>query len=80
MKQIIIIEHQLSMLKENDASPDIEDGDIQEYCGHEISTTATVHDNEGSPKYGKMHDTDQLGNFLTNQNWWLSGSRRNRGY
>lgn len=79
MKHIIINEHQFSILMENEAAPDFEDGDIKEYSGDEISTTATVQDDEGNPKYGKMHDTDQLGNFLTNQNWWLAGSRRNRG-
>lgn len=61
----------LNMLIEGDAAPDFEDGDIKEFGNpSEVSTTATITDDEGNPKYGKMNDTDKLGDFLTKQNWW----------
>ena len=79
-KTIIITESQydrlLCLLEDN--IPDYDDGDIKEYLGSEVSTTTTVHDNDGNPKYGKMPTTDKVSNELTPQQW-MASHRAGRG-
>ena len=61
-----------------DGVPDYDDGDIKEYPGSEVSTTTTIHDSDGSPEYGEMPTTDEIGNELTPQGW-MASHRAGRG-
>ena len=80
MKSIIISETQynrlINLVEEN--IPDLDDGDIKEFPGSEVSTTSTIHDQNGNPKYGKMPTTDKIGNEVTPQGW-MSSHRAGRG-
>lgn len=79
-KTIIITEAQYNRLLtilEGDV-PDYDDGDIKEYLGSEVSTTTTIHNNDGDPKYGKMPNTDEVSNQLTPQQW-MASHRAGRG-
>lgn len=70
MRTIKLTESQFKLMMESAAAPDFSDGDVQECPKGQVGTTTTVHDDEGNPKYGKPHDTDQLDDFLAIQNWW----------
>jgi len=78
MKIIKINEGQISLLTkliESESAPDFEDGDIKEYGdSSENGTTATVQDNEGNPKYGKMPTGDEFAKTQTPQSWWANGT------
>ena len=72
--------HILSTLIESGAgAPDFEDGDIKEYGdSSEISTTATVQDDEGNPKYGKMPTADKISSRMTPQSYWANNTNGRR--
>jgi hypothetical protein len=73
MKKITLNESQFRKLLEAETAPTFDNGDVKEYNSDaEISTTAPVHDENGEYKYGKQHDTDELGDFLTLQNYWAN--------
>ena len=71
MKNIIITEAQFNRLFETSA-PSFDNGDVVEFPGSQISTTATVHDSDGEAKYGKMPTTDKVSKSMTPQNYWLN--------
>lgn len=70
MRTIILTESQFRKLMEDAAAPDFSDGSVEEYPKGQVGVTATVHDDEGNPKFGKPHDTDQVDDMLAIQNWW----------
>lgn len=70
MKTIILTENQFKLMMETAGAPDFEDGSIEEYPKGQVGITTVVHDDEGEPKFGKPHDTDQLDDLLAIQNWW----------
>lgn len=76
MKRIQISESQYSRLFEAETVPMYDDGDIREYPGSEISTTAVVTSSDGEPEYGEQPVGDELGNTLTPQQWGARGGRR----
>lgn len=77
MKRVQISESQYSRLFEDSGSiPMLDDGDIREYPGSEISTTAVVTSSDGEPEYGKQPVGDELGQTLTPQQWGARGGRR----
>lgn len=79
MKTIILTEEQLNMLIETESAPDFEGGDVKEFGNSsEVSTTATVHDVDGNPKYGEMPIGDELGDFLAVHNWWANSHNGGR--
>ena len=82
MKTIKLNESQMHLfgkLLEAETAPDFEDGDIKEYGDTtENSTTATVQDDDGNPKYGKMPLADKISHRQCPQNYWansMNGSR-----
>lgn len=83
MKTIRLTENQFHLLKKllenNSGAPDFEDGDIKEYGNpSEVGTTATVHDDEGNPKYGKMPTTDKISKRIIPQNYWANNTNGRR--
>lgn len=79
MKVIKLTESQYNrLIIESDVAPTLDDGDVNEYnSGEKVSATATVHDIDGNPKYGKPATTDRISKQLTPQNWFTNG--RNHG-
>lgn len=73
MKVIKLTESQFRRLFESDSAPSFDGGDVKEYGGGENSTTATVHDSDGNPKYGHMPDTDDFADTQTYQGF-LNGN------
>ena len=77
MKTIKLNEEQLNLftkLIENQVgAPDFEDGDIKEFGDTtENGVTATVQDDDGNPKYGKMPTADKISSRLSAQNYWAN--------
>lgn len=76
MKTIKLNEGQMSILQkllESEAAPDFEDGDIKEFGNpSENGVTATVHDDEGNPKYGKMPLGNKISKMMSPQNYWIN--------
>ena len=75
MKTIKLTENQMRLFTRllEDAAPDFEDGDIKEFGDStESSPTATVQDDEGNPKYGKMPLLDKISSGITTDNRWAS--------
>lgn len=59
-------------------APDFNGGDVKEYPGATVSTTANVSTLDGEETYGKQPTTDKISKQLSNQNFWssqLKGSR-----
>jgi hypothetical protein len=52
------------------------DGDMDEYNGSEIKTTANIHNVNGDLEYGKQASSDEVQDMLTVQNFW-NNNRRN---
>lgn len=73
--RIIVTEDQFKRLMESEGAPDFNDGDILEFPGSTVSPTATVHDSDGDPKYGKPFRTgaDRVAKKLSNQNNYVNG-------
>ena len=71
MKNIIITEAQFNRLFEASV-PAFDNGDVAEYQGSQVSTTATVHGSDGDAKYGKPTTTDKVAKSMTSQNYWLN--------
>lgn len=77
MKTIKLTEGQLRivtrLIEDTNGAPDFEDGDIKEYGDTtENGPTATVQDDEGNPKYGKMPTADKISSRITTDNTWSS--------
>lgn len=81
MKTIKLNEEQLRLLSNLNESnaPDFEDGDIKEFGNpSEISSTETVQDDEGNPKYGKMPMADRVSKRMTPQSYWSQATNGRR--
>ena len=76
MKTIKLNENQLTLLNtlvESEIAPDFNDGDIKEFGNpSEVSTTATIRDNDGNPKYGKMPTGDKISKMSCPQSYWAN--------
>ena len=75
MKIIQLNEEQFLRLFEDANVPNFNGGDIKEYPGSEVSSTSSVHDNDGELEYGIMPDTDKFSHQQTPQQW---GARHGR--
>lgn len=77
MKKIIITEAQLRKIVESHVfgtAPTFDNGDVKEFNdGTEISTSATIHDEDGNPKYSDPTTTDNVQDVLSIQNYWANG-------
>jgi len=83
MKTIKLTEEQLhlvtALIESNGGAPDFEDGDIKEYGDStENGISATVHDDEGNPKYGKMPTADKISSRMTPQSYWANNTNGRR--
>ena len=80
MKLIKLTESQFKTLLEVNgvSAPSFEGGDLKEFPGSEVSTTANVTNPDGEPEYGKQPTTDEFGKMQTIQHYWANGSLRNR--
>lgn len=77
MKTIKLKEEQMHLfarLVESEAgAPDFEDGDIKEFGDTtENGPTATIHDDEGNPKYGMMPTLDKISSRMHTDKPWAS--------
>jgi len=77
MKKIKLTECQMrlftKLIEDTSEAPDFEDGDVKEYGDTtENGISATIHDDEGNPKYGKMPTADKISSRLTTDNTWSS--------
>lgn len=75
MKIIKLNEDQLNRLIEtaNTSAQGFNNGDVKEYQGSEISTSANISSPEGNIEYGKPIDTDDIQKQLAIQNFWANG-------
>lgn len=82
MKLIKLTESQFkTLLESNGASaPDFKGGDLKEFPGSEVSTTANVTNQDGRLEYGKPIDTDMVQKTLTIQNYWANSMNRSKSY
>lgn len=83
MKTIKLTEGQMKLfsrlIEGNVGAPDFEDGDIKEFGdSSEVGTTATVQDDEGNPKYGKMPTADKISSRLAPQSYWANNTNGRR--
>lgn len=84
MKTIKLKEEQIKIfnrLIESESAPDFEDGDIKEYGdSSENGISATIHDDEGNPKYGSMPDSmaDKISSRMTPQSYWAQATNGRR--
>lgn len=74
MKTIKLTESQFNRLMEANGSgaPNFNGGDLKEYLGSEVSTTANISNQDGEMEYGKPMTTDELQDDMTVQNFWAS--------
>lgn len=73
MKKIKLTEAQFHLLlKEAAASkaPDFKGGDIVEYPGSEVTTTAPVTNQNGDKEYGKLPTGDEVDKMMPNNDAW----------
>lgn len=77
MKIIRLNENQLFKLLESNSNsaPNFNNGDVKEYNGSEVMTTANVTSPDGEEEYGKPTDADKIQKSMAMQNFWLSGQR-----
>ena len=83
MKTIKLTEGQLNMvamlIEGGSGAPDFENGDIKEFGdSSENGTSATIHDDEGNPKYGKMPTADKISSRMTPQSYWANNTNGRR--
>ena len=81
MKTIKLNEEQLSLFKQliESEAPDFENGDVKEYGDStENGIAATVQDDEGNPKYGKMPIGDKISRSICPQNYWINSMNGGR--
>ena len=80
MKTIKLNEDQfLKLVEANGVGAQAFDGgDLREYPGSQVQTTAVVHDSDGELEYGKQPTTDKIQNMLSIQNFWANGRRGTR--
>ena len=76
MKLIKLTESQLKTLLEANGvtAPNFDGGDLKEFPGSEVSTTANVTNQDGELEYGKQPTSDELAKIHTIQNYWANAS------
>ena len=74
MKSIKLTESQFKNLLEanGNESPNFNGGDLKEYPGSEVNTTANVTTQDGDKEYGKPVNTDDIQKTLAIQNYWAN--------
>ena len=79
MKLIKLTESQFKTLLEANgvSAPNFEGGDLKEFPGSEVSTTANVTNQDGELEYGKQPTSDEIAKIQTIQNYWANSSLRN---
>lgn len=77
MKIVRLNENQLIKLLESNtnSAPNFNNGDVKDFVGSEVTTTANVTTPDGETEYGKPTDTDKLQKTMAMQNFWLTGQR-----
>jgi hypothetical protein len=80
MKIIKLTESQFKTILEANGvvAPNFDGGDLKEYPGSEVSTTANVTNQDGELEYGFMPTTDKYANTQTPQNYLANGRLRTR--
>ena len=80
MKIIKLTESQFKTILEANGvvAPNFDGGDLKEYPGSEVSTTANVTNHDGELEYGHMPTSDEFAKTQTIQNYWANSSLRNR--
>ena len=76
MKLIKLTESQLKTLLEANGvtAPNFDGGDLKEFPGSEVSTTANVTNQDGELEYGKQPTSDEIAKIQTIQNYWANAS------
>ena len=79
MKLIKLTESQLKTILEANGvtAPNFDGGDLKEFPGSEVSTTANVTNQDGELEYGKQPTSDEIAKIQTIQNYWANSSLRN---
>lgn len=79
MKLIKLTESQLKTLLEANGvtAPNFDGGDLKEFPGSEVSTTANVTNQDGELEYGKQPTSDEIAKIQTIQNYWANASLKN---
>lgn len=79
MKLIKLTESQFKTLLEANgvSAPNFEGGDLKEFPGSEVSTTANVTNQDGELDYGKQPTSDEIAKMQTIQNYWANASLKN---
>ena len=74
MKLIKLTESQFKTLLEANgvSAPNFEGGDLKEFPGSEVSTTANVTNQDGELDYGKQPTSDEIAKMQTIQNYWAN--------
>ena len=75
MKKILISEAQFARIFEDNKVPDFNGGDIEEYPGAEVNTTAPVTNSDGDVEYGKPTTADKITRRLVPQQYGALGGR-----
>lgn len=75
MKTVTLNESQLFRLLENEVA-NFNGGDIKEFPGSVVSTTANVTNTDGEETYGEPTDTDKVSNDMTAQQLGARFGRR----
>lgn len=80
MKVIKLTESQFNTLLEANgvSAPNFDGGDLKEFPGSEVSTTANITNQDGELEYGKQPTSDEFAKMQTIQNYWANGSLRNK--
>ena len=75
MKKILISEAQFGRIFEDSKVPDFNGGDIEEYPGAEVNTTAPVTNSDGDIEYGKSPTANKITRKLVPQQYGALGGR-----
>lgn len=77
MKVIKLRESQFrTLIGESGEAPSFDGGDLREFPGSEIFTTANVTNSDGEIEYGEMPTSDDYANTQTPQNWYRANAMR----
>lgn len=76
MKVIKLTENQLTKLINEIGAPSFDGGDLPEYRGSEVYTTANVSNEDGDDEFGHMPSSDEFANTQTPQNWYRANASK----
>lgn len=77
MKLIKLTESQFrTLIGESGEAPSFDGGDLKEFGGSEVFTTANVTNADGEEEYGEMPTSDDFANTQTPQNWYRANIMR----